>query len=313
MNPKTTLVTGATGATGGETIKLLRARGDSVRALAHRRDERSKLLEDMEVEVVDGDFLDLEAIRAALRGTRAAYFCYPIRPGIAQATAIFAQAAKEAGIEGIVNMSQISSRSDSPSHAAQDHWLSEQVFDWSGVATAHLRPTFFAEWLLWIAPMIRVGLIRGPWGTGKHAPITAHDMAQVIVGILDNPEQHRAKTYPLYGPVEYTYPEIAKLLSRVLGKEIQYQQVDFDTYWSVASSGSKYLPAGHTGASMYGEFEVAPERRGESFISQHLRHVTTVDHQNGLFSGTNDFVEKIGGKPPTSLEQFIRDNREVFV
>ncbi len=136
------------------------------------------------VEVVEGDLLDLEAIRAALRGTRAAYFCYPIRPGIAQATAIFEQAAKESGIEGIVNMSQISSRSDSPSHAAQDHWLSEQVFDWSGVATAHLRPTFFADWLLWIAPMIRGGLIQGPWGTGKHAPITTHDMARVIVAIL---------------------------------------------------------------------------------------------------------------------------------
>lgn len=47
MNSGTTLVTGATGETGGETIKLLRARGDSVRALAHRRDDRSKLLEDM--------------------------------------------------------------------------------------------------------------------------------------------------------------------------------------------------------------------------------------------------------------------------
>jgi uncharacterized protein YbjT (DUF2867 family) len=42
MIPGTILVTGATGATGGETVKLLRARGDSVRALAHRQDERSK-------------------------------------------------------------------------------------------------------------------------------------------------------------------------------------------------------------------------------------------------------------------------------
>jgi uncharacterized protein YbjT (DUF2867 family) len=98
-----------------------------------------------------------------------------------------------------VNMSQISARPDSPSHAAQDHWLSEQVFDWSGVATAHIRPTFFAEWLLYIAPMIRAGMIHGPWGTGKHAPITAQDQARVIVGILENPEAHRAKVYPLFG------------------------------------------------------------------------------------------------------------------
>ncbi len=99
----------------------------------------------------------------------------------------------------------------------------------------------------------------------------------------------------------------------MLGKKIEYQQVDFDTYWALAGSSSKYLPAGHTGASAHSESEAAPARQGDSFIAQHLRHVTTVGHQNGLFSGTNDFVEKIGGKPPTTLEQFIRDNREVFV
>ena len=79
MIPGTILVTGATG---GETVKLLLARGDSVRALAHREDERSKRLQKNGVEVVFGDFLDFDAMRAALKSTRRAYFCYPIRPGI---------------------------------------------------------------------------------------------------------------------------------------------------------------------------------------------------------------------------------------
>jgi uncharacterized protein YbjT (DUF2867 family) len=312
MIPGTTLVTGATGATGGETVELLLGRGDSVRALAHRQDERSKRLQEKGVEVVFGDFLDFDAMRAALKGTRRAYFCYPIRPGIVQATAQFAQAAKEAGVDGIVNMSQISARPDSPSHAAQDHWLSEQVFDWSGVATAHIRPTFFAEWLLYIAPMIRAGIIHGPWGTGKHAPITAQDQARVIVGILENPEAHRAKVYPLFGPVEYTYAEIAQVLGRVLGKEVGYEQVSFDTYWKMAGSRREKIPTEHSAMGMYGEFEQAQQRRDESFLAQHLRHVTVVDYQDGVFAGTNELVEKIGGKPPTTLEQFIQENREAF-
>ena len=79
--------------------------------------------------MVTGDFLKFNDVRAAMRGIRGAYFCYPIRPGILQATAYFAQAAKEAGLECVVNMSQKSAREDSKSHAAQDHWLSEQVFD----------------------------------------------------------------------------------------------------------------------------------------------------------------------------------------
>ena len=66
MIPGTTLVTGATGATGGETVKLLLVRGDSVRALAHRQDERSKRLQEKGVEVVFGDFLDFDAMQAEL-------------------------------------------------------------------------------------------------------------------------------------------------------------------------------------------------------------------------------------------------------
>jgi NAD(P)H dehydrogenase (quinone) len=63
----------------------------------------------------------------------------PIAPGIIGAAAYFAQAAKETGVTAIVNMSQISARRESKSH----HWVSERVFDWSGVATTHLRPTLF--------------------------------------------------------------------------------------------------------------------------------------------------------------------------
>ena len=215
MSRRTFLVTGATGNTGGATLEQMLARGHHVRALAHRQDDRAKRLQGLGAEVVFGDFLNLKDVRAALRGVAGAYFCYPIRPGIIQATAFFAQAAKEAGVECVVNMSQISAREDAKSHAAQDHWLAERVFDWSGLTVVHLRPTYFAEWLLYLAPMIRAGLLHVPFGTGRHAPITAEDQARVIVGILENPSPHGGKAYPLYGPVEFTYQGIADVLNRV--------------------------------------------------------------------------------------------------
>src|SRR5213593_4018058 len=198
------LVTGATGDTGGYTVEQLLERGHAVRALAHREDDRSKRLEKMGAEVVIRDFLKFNDVRAAMREVRGAYFVYPIRPGILQATAYFAQAAKEAGVDGIVNMSQKTAREDAKSHAATDHWLAERVFDWSGVTVAHIRPTYFAEWLLYLAPMIKAGLLHVPFGTGKHAPIAAEDQARVIVGILKDPATHNGKVYPLFGPVEFT-------------------------------------------------------------------------------------------------------------
>src|ERR1700719_3426058 len=86
------LVTGATGDTGRATVDELLARGHRVRALAHGQDERSKKLQERGVEVVYGDLLDFRQVKAALNGVKRAYFVYPIRPGILQATAYFAQA-----------------------------------------------------------------------------------------------------------------------------------------------------------------------------------------------------------------------------
>ena len=59
------------------------------------------------------------------------------------------------------------------------------------------------------------------------------------------------------------------------------------------------------------KFEPTPERQGDSFLIQHLREVA-IDHQNGIFAGTNDLVEKIGGRPPTTLEEFINKHRAAF-
>src|SRR5205085_4470483 len=140
MSQGTVLVTGATGNTGGATVEELLARGRHVRALAHREDARSKRLQELGAEVVFGDFLDLDAIRAAVQGVQRAYFCYPIRPGIIQATAYFAQAAKEAGIDGVVNMSQVCAREDAKSHAMWDHWGAEGALHRAAPTVAPRRP-----------------------------------------------------------------------------------------------------------------------------------------------------------------------------
>ena len=302
------LITGATGDTGGYAIERLLELGREVRALAHTQDERSEKLRGRGVEVVYGDLLDFGQVRAALDGVKRAYFVYPIRPGILQATAYFAQAAKEAGVDGIVNMSQKSAREDAKSHAATDHWLSERIFDWSGLNVAHIRPTYFAEWLLYVAPMIKAGLLHVPFGTGKHAPITAEDQGRVIAGILEDPAKHKGAVYPLYGPVEYTYEETATVLSRVLRKPVEYKQVPFDAFLAMMKSVRQSRVEGASSRNMYGELGGKPESAGESFTVQHLREVA-IDHQNGIFAGTNDLVEKLGGRPPMTLEAFIEKHR----
>src|SRR5258708_19317393 len=124
MSSKRFLITGATGtvgATGRKTVELLLERGHQVRAFVHQYDERSAHLEKQGVEIAVGDLLDFTTIGPALEDVSGAYFVYPIAPGLIEATAYFAQAAKEASAPAIVNMSQISPRRPPKSHPASTH------------------------------------------------------------------------------------------------------------------------------------------------------------------------------------------------
>ena len=130
------LVTGATGETGSYTVRRLLEKGHAVRAMVHKEDERAEALRRAGAEVVVGDLFEHDDAIRATADITAAYFCYPVRPGIIQTTAYFADAAKRAGLKAVINMSQISAREDSKSHAARDHWIAERIFDWSSVPTA---------------------------------------------------------------------------------------------------------------------------------------------------------------------------------
>jgi NAD(P)H dehydrogenase (quinone) len=229
-----------------------------------------------------------------------------------QATAQFAQTAKEAGVEFIVNMSQKSAREDAKSDAARQHWLAERVLDWSGVPTAHIRPTYFTEWLLYLAPMIRQGQMMAPFGTtGRHAPVAAEDQASVIVGILEDPAPHKGKIYPLFGAVELTHPEIAATIGRVLKKDVKYQQVSIEEF-AALYGGRPNQPAENPAvASRYSEPDMVTGRVENSYLMAHLREVA-IDHHNGIFAGTNDAILKIGGRAPMTLEEFVEKHRAAF-
>ena len=283
------LISGPTGATGSKTVQFLLEAGVKVRAYIHRQDERSAALGRLGAELVTGDLLDFEAVRAAMEGVKGAYFVYPIKPGILQATAYFAQAAKEAAVSAVVNMSQISARREAKSHAAQDHWIAEQILNWSGVPTTHLRPTLFAEWALYWADQIKTGVLRLPFGTGRHAPIAAEDQARVIAKMLLNPGEHKGKVYPLYGEKEYTFAEIAAEIGKVVGKTVVYEQIDA---WEL----KKLSGTAHT----------------SDRLLQHFEEIAK-DHQNGVFAGTNDLVQKIGGQRPMGLPEFLRENKAALL
>ncbi|CAH2780850.1 MAG: putative nucleoside-diphosphate-sugar epimerase [uncultured Paraburkholderia sp.] len=292
MNESSILVSGATGRTGGAAIDELLQMGKRVRAYVRADDDRAAALRARGVEIAVGDFTDIDAIRAALEGVSSAYFLYPIAPGILSAAAYFAQAAKEAGVGAIVNMSQISARRESTSLAAQDHWVSERVFDWSGVQTTHLRPTFFADWLVYphFAKKIwATKKITFPFENGRHAPISADDQGRVIAHLLANPAGHGGQTYTLHDPVELNHTEIAALVSEVLGVKIDYAPTSIEAFKQKMEQVYMFPP----------------------FLVQHLVEVAQ-HYREGVFQGTNDVVERITGTPALTVPAFIEKYRGAF-
>lgn len=290
MKVPTILVTGATGRTGQSALEYLTRQGAAVRALVHHEGPKAENLRALGVEVVIGDLFNMDDVARALDGIQSAYFCYPIAPRLIDAASFFAVAAKERGVKAIVNISQISARRDSKSHAAQQHWVAERIFDWSGIPTNHLRPTFFAEWLLArVDPAVirSIGALKLPMGDGRHAPIASEDLGRLIAAILQDPDPHVGKTYPVYGQVEMSHYEIAQAMGRALGREVHYEPITFD----------QFLDGKLRGLS--------------EFAKQHLSEVTR-DYQNGVFSGKDGIIKQVTGQSPMTVEAFIEKNRSHF-
>src|SRR5258707_15388335 len=64
----------------------------------------------------------------------------------------------------------------------------------------------------------------------------------------------------------------------------------------------------------WGPYEVFREqwsKRRSPFVGQHLVEVAH-DHAAGVFSGTDDVIERITGQKPMGLEEFIRKHRQAF-
>ena len=284
MNRKV-LITGATGDTGRAAARESIERGLDVRAMVHGKDDRSAALEKQGAEVVAGDLLDVDTIREAMEGVGAAYLVYPVQPGLINATVNFAQAAKEAGVSAIINLSQRSADRHSKSDSCKDTFIAEQVLNWSGLAVTHLRPTYFLEWLLypWQLPLfVEKGIIRLPVGKGRHAPIGAEDQGRVIAAILQDPSGHAGQTYPLFGPVEMDHDQMAAELSEALGRKIVFQDVSIEAYCkSLETMG---VPA---------------------YIIQHLGGAMDA-YQHGVMGGMNDNVERLTGRKPMSVGEFAR-------
>ncbi|GEM_PF-5900388 len=287
------LITGATGTTGRYTIKGLISKGLKVRAMVRTVDERSKELEKMGAEIIQGDFLDLISLRKALNGIKRAYLCYPFQDNLPKGAGYFAKAAKENGVELTVVMSQMNAHEGSLSPATQNHLITEDILDWASIGAVHIRPGLFASnYRNMAGPTVKAeGKFYFPNPDARYTIIHPQDISDVIVGILtsDNPEIHIGKRYLLAGPKIYTGQEVAEEIGQLVGKDVEHVPIPVE-HWVEYMKNDPYV---------------------NDFLAKYLKEFSK-DIANGKFNVTSDVVKNITGHEPRSFANYLEEHIDEF-
>jgi len=295
------LVTGAAGRIGSvgfKIVQLLREKGLPVRAMVRRFDERSEALVKLGAEVVEGDFTKLSDLHKAIRGCKRIYFGMGVTDSYLEAALNTAAVAKHYGVEVFVNISQMTV-SQMNVHETTDsvqqkyHWLVEQALNWSGLPVVHLRSTVFLEHPFFTTfasdSIVRSGEIRLPFGSGHTSPIATIDVARVAAEILSSPSKHIGKVYELTGAKSQDMNAIASEYSKALGREIRYVDVPLGE-WKKIDLKQQNLPA---------------------HLTNHFETMAKLHHEN-RYNRLSDDVEKITGVKPMTIEDWVRNNLQIF-
>lgn len=280
------LVAGAAGKTGAAVVAQLVQEGWPVRAIVHRRDERSELLDRLGAETVLADLFDPDQLLAAMRGTARAYYCPPFHPYMIQSATAFAWAARESKLEVIVGLTQWLASPAHPSLMTRQLWLADRLFSSiPGVAHTIVNPGFFADnYLRLIGFAAQLGVLPSLTGQSRNAPPSNEDIARVAVAALKHPEQHAGKTYRPTGPTLLSTSDMAGILARILGRRVRPFPMPLWLFLKAARMD---------GVSAY-------ELSGFRYYIE--------DHKRGAFefgAPTTDVLDVIG-RPPEAFETIAR-------
>lgn len=214
------LVTGATGHVGKHLINLLRAAGYPVRALVRDRARAADL--PREVEVVVGDLARPETLPAAFAGVERVFLMDPsFGPDL---TRNAVAAARDAGVQRIVNLSSVGAIPHDPMHLMGRSFVArEAMIQESGITWTHLRPSAFMTNALWWLPSLKAeGAVRDPVGPAHcDACIDTEDIAAVAAAALTQ-EGHAGQIYTLTGSELLSAAQQVEILAAVLGRKITY-------------------------------------------------------------------------------------------
>lgn len=228
----TILVTGATGNIGAQVVQHLVERGVDVRALVR---DPTKASFAAGVEIVKGDFLDVDSLRTAFDDVSTLFLLNAVVPDEFTQALIALNVARAAGIERIVYLSVI----HPDIYVNVPHFAGkfgvERMIEQMGMSATILRPAYFIQNDLMIKDAITgYGVYPMPVGEKGLAMVDVRDIAEIAALELMRREQS-ATPLPLdrinlVGPDTLTGADIAAIWSEALARPIHYAGEDTSVF-----------------------------------------------------------------------------------
>ncbi len=219
-------ITGVTGAVGGRVARSLVSAGLRVRMVVRDRSSAP----DIDAEVAEAsDYGDEPAFRAATEGVSTLFLVsgreHPERLR-QHVTAV--DAAVAAGVGRIVYLSFLGAAADATFTLARQHFATEEHIRAGGIAFTFLRSSLYLDYMPFLASAN--GVIAGPAGSGRFAPVARDDVADTVFTVLTTRE-HDGQTYDNTGPARVSLAEVAEELSRVAGRQVTYVNQTIEQAW----------------------------------------------------------------------------------
>ncbi len=220
----TILVTGATGTVGRNVVEQLVKRGADVRVLVR---DPAKANFPASVARVQGDLLDVDALRGAFAGISTLFLLNAVVPDEFTQGLVALNAAREAGVERVVYLSVI----HSDLYVNVPHFAGkfgvERMIEQMGFSATILRPAYFINNDLSIKDVVlNYGVYPMPIGDKGVAMIDARDIGEIAAMELIRREradtQLALERINLVGPDTLTGPDVAAIWTQVLGRPVTH-------------------------------------------------------------------------------------------